>query len=374
MDAIDVKTDGKTGIKKVLIIAGGTGGHVMPALSVAQYLRTQGIAVHWIGTHTGIEASLVTDAYFPISYIDIKGLRGHTWRRWLIAPWQISKAIIQASKIMLNEKPDVVLSMGGYVSGPGAIAAWILRIPFILHEQNAVEGWTNRLLSHFAKRIMVAFPNTFDDKKKKVVYTGNPVRADILNLLPPDVRLSDRHLSPLRILVLGGSLGATALNETVPRAIALFPDTKRPEIWHQTGKNHLAKTEAIYDQCGVKSEITDFIPDMSKAYEWADLIICRSGALTVSEIAAVGIPSILIPFPHAIGDHQTVNARFLSDENAAILLPQPELNDRALHDVLNDLINSPKKRMEMAKLCREFAKPQATAMVALQCMEVGGGA
>lgn len=362
-----------TDVKKVLIIAGGTGGHVMPALSVAQYLQTQGIAVHWIGTQSGIESQLVTAAHIPLSYIDVQGLRGHKLRRWLTAPWQISKAIIQSCKIMLTQKPDVVLSMGGYVSGPGAIAAWLLRIPFILHEQNAVEGWTNRLLSHFAKRIMVAFPQTFQDKQKKVVYTGNPVRADILSVLPPSKRLHDRPSSSLRVLVLGGSLGAAALNETVPKALALFPQNSRPEVWHQTGKNHLAKTQAFYDQCGVQGIVTDFIAKMSEAYEWADVIICRSGALTVAEIAAVGVPSILIPFPHAIGDHQTYNARFLSDEKAAILLPQSELNEQVLHDLLKDLIDSPKKRLEMANMCREFAKPQATAMVALQCVEVGCG-
>lgn len=362
-----------TDVKKVLIIAGGTGGHVMPALSVAEYLKIQGIAVHWIGTQSGIESQLVTAAQIPLSYIDIQGLRGHTLRRWLMAPYQITKAIIQSCKIMLAQKPDVVLSMGGYVSGPGAIAAWSLRIPFILHEQNAVEGWTNRLLSHFAKRIMVAFPQTFQDKQKKVMYTGNPVRADILNVLPPSARLQDRPPSSFRVLVLGGSLGAFVLNETVPKTLALFPQNKRPEIWHQTGKHHLAKTQALYDQCGVKGIVTDFISQMSKAYEWADVIICRSGALTVAEIAAVGVPSILIPFPYAIGDHQTVNARFLSDENAAILLPQSELNAQCLHDLLNDLIDSPKKRLEMANRCREFAKPHATAMVALQCVEVGCG-
>lgn len=364
-----------TDIKKVLIIAGGTGGHVMPALSVAEYLQTQGVAVHWIGTRTGIEANLVKSSNIPLSFIDIQGLRGHKWQRWLLAPWQISKAILQSCKVMLNEKPDVVLSMGGYVAGPAALAAFILRIPFLLHEQNAVEGWTNKLLSHFAKRIMVAFPSTFHDKKKKVVYTGNPVRNDILNLPVPESRWEERQAhTPLRVLVLGGSLGASVLNDTVPKALALFDTANRPAIWHQTGKAHLAKTKANYEKYGIEGTITDFIPDMSTAYQWADVIVCRSGALTVAEIAAVGIPSILIPFPHAIGDHQTYNARFLSDEKAAILLPQSQLNEHVLYELLKKFMDSPKMRLEMAKMCREFAKPQATVKVAQQCMEVGCGA
>lgn len=363
---------GATEIKKVLIIAGGTGGHVMPALSVADFLRNQNVDVRWVGTQNGIEAQLVKNAGFPLYTIEIQGLRGKRWSRWLTAPFEILKAIYQSIKILNKEKPDVVLSMGGYVSGPGAVAAYLLRIPFILHEQNAIEGWTNRLLSNFAQRIMVAFPNTFIDKKKKVVLTGNPVRQNILTVAPLESRFSARLSGSLNLLVLGGSLGASVLNETVPKALALFV-SERPNVWHQTGKQHLAKTQALYQQHEVEGRVTDFISDMAEAYEWADVIICRSGALTVAEVAAVGIPSIMIPFPHAIGDHQTYNARYLSDANGAILLPQADLNEHRLHDLLQILINNPNKRLEMAKICREFSMPLATSMVAKQCIEVGSG-
>lgn len=360
-------------IKKVLIIAGGTGGHVMPALSVAEYFKERGVAVHWMGTTQGIEARLVPAANIPISYIDIEGLRGHSWQRWLKAPWQITKAILQAQQVIRREKPDVVLCMGGYVTGPGALAAWLWRVPFVLHEQNAVEGWTNRLLSPLAKKIMVAFPQAFQDKKAKVIYTGNPVRQAILQVPSPDERWQHQDERRLRVLVLGGSLGATILNETVPKALALFAVDERPEIWHQTGNRHLAKTQAIYEQHGVEAKITDFIADMSAAYAWADVMICRSGALTVAEIAAVGVSSILIPFPQAIGDHQTHNARFLSEGSAAILLPQGQLNEKILYQKLKELKDNPTMRLAMAKASREFANPHATVKVAEQCVKVGCG-
>ena len=357
-------------IKKVLIIAGGTGGHVIPALTVAQYFISQGLQVHWIGTTQGIEARLVPAANIPLSFIEIYGLRGHRLQRWLKAPFQILKATFQALKVLKREKPDVVLSMGGYVSGPGALAAWILRIPFVLHEQNAVEGWTNRILAHFAKRIMVAFPQAFQDKKNKVVLTGNPVRSTILEVPPPQIRLVIREPREWRVLVLGGSLGASILNESVPKAIALFSKEQRPQLCHQTGKLHLESTRKIYAEYAVEATVTDFIENMSKAYEWADVIICRSGALTVAEIAAVGVSSILVPFPFAIGDHQTYNARFLSDKDAAILLPQAQLNENILYQKLKELMENPQKRLAMAKMSREYANPQATMRVAEQCIEV----
>lgn len=361
------------GIRKIFIIAGGTGGHVMPALSVAKAFISQGVKVHWIGTKQGIEAQLVPEAGIPITYIDIYGLRGHRWQRWLQAPWQILKAMWQAMKVIRREKPDVMLCMGGYVAGPSALAAWILRVPIVLHEQNAVEGWTNQLLSHFATKIMVAFPQAFRHKKNKVIYTGNPIRESILSLPAPDIRWNASEPRNWRVLVLGGSLGASVLNETVPKAIALFLKAHRPDIWHQTGKQHLAKTRAIYESYGVEAYVVDFISDISTAYAWADVIICRSGALTVAEIAAVGVSSILIPFPQAIGDHQTYNARFLSDSSAAILLPQKQLNEKVLYEQLKSLMENPEKRLAMAKASREFANVDATMKVVKQCIEVGCG-
>lgn len=361
-------------IKKILILAGGTGGHVIPALSVAEHFQGQGVAVHWMGTASGLEALLVPAAKIPITFIDIQGLRGHSWRRWLKAPGLIGRAIWQSIQILREQKPDVVLSMGGYVAGPGAVAAWLLGIPLLLHEQNAIEGWTNRLLSRFAKRIMVAFPALFEGQKNKVVYTGNPVRREILNVRAPAERWADRTSSTFNIVVLGGSLGAAILNETVPQALALFSLERRPLVWHQTGKRHLETTHQQYMQCGVTARVDDFIHDMSQPYQWADVIICRSGALTIAEIAAVGVPAILIPFPQAIGDHQTANARFLAESHAAILLPQTECTPMRLYEILSELMTHPAQRLEMANRCRQLAKPKATVQVAEQCIEVGCGA
>lgn len=362
--------------KKVMILAGGTGGHVMPALAVAHYLKENGNSIHWLGTTNGIEARLVPQAGFPISFIEIQGLRRTHWMMWLLAPWRIFKAIIQSCHVMLKERPDVVLSMGGYVSGPGAIAAWLLRKPIVLHEQNAISGWTNRILAKMAKRIMVAFPNVFSTIAKKVVQTGNPVRQDILSLALPQERFAktaDLQSKPVRLLVLGGSQGAAILNDVVPQAIALLASTKRPEVWHQTGKNHVLQTKTNYESLGVQAEVTDFIQDMAKAYEFADIVICRSGALTVAEISAVGVSSILVPFPYAVDDHQTFNAKYLSDQGGALLLVQSTLTAKTLASILEELIDNPAKRLEIAMNCRRLAQPSATQIVAQQCLEVSCG-
>jgi UDP-N-acetylglucosamine--N-acetylmuramyl-(pentapeptide) pyrophosphoryl-undecaprenol N-acetylglucosamine transferase len=358
-------------IKKIMILAGGTGGHVMPALAVAEYLRENGNQIHWLGTEAGIEARLVPQAGIPISYIQIKGLRRTGLASWFLAPWRILRAVIQSLHILLKERPDVVLSMGGYVSGPGALAAWFLRKPLVLHEQNAISGFTNRILAKLAKRIMVAFPNVFSQLKQKVVQTGNPVRKDILTVAEPQVRFG--QTDPVRILVLGGSQGAAILNEVVPQAIALLPKEKRPQVWHQTGKNHIEKTQENYAPLGIQVQVSDFIQDMAKAYAFADIVICRSGALTIAEISAVGLTSILIPFPYAVDDHQTFNAKYLSDQGAAILIAQSQLNAQTLANHLLTLIDNPAKRLEMAVACRKLAQPLATKIVAQQCLEVSCG-
>jgi UDP-N-acetylglucosamine--N-acetylmuramyl-(pentapeptide) pyrophosphoryl-undecaprenol N-acetylglucosamine transferase len=354
---------------KVMIVAGGTGGHVMPALAVARHLRLQGHEVHWLGTHTGIEARLVPAENFPISFIDIQGLRGKKASTLLLAPFKILKAIFQSYRVLKKERPSAVLCMGGYVSGPGAIAAWMMRCPIVLHEQNAIAGWTNRVLANFARRIMVAFPGAFKTRQiNKIVETGNPVRQDILNILPPTDRLSTRQ-SQVRVLILGGSQGATKLNEMIPQALALLP-AERPLIWHQAGKNNLAATQKAYEDCEIKAQVSDFIQDMQEAYAWADIVICRSGALTIAEICAVGLPSILIPFPFAVDDHQTFNARYLSEKGAAFLLQQSALTPAALSELLLDLIMHPEKRLAMALASHSLAKPLATTVVAEQCLEV----
>ena len=360
----------ETKIKKIMIMAGGTGGHVMPALAVAKHLQSQGFLVHWMGTTQGIEARVVPANNIPISFIQIQGLRGKHWHSWVTAPFRITKAIFQAAFILRKEQPQVVLSMGGYVAGPGAIAAWFFRIPLILHEQNAIAGLTNRLLAPFSKKIMVAFPKPFKKHAAKIVHTGNPVRDDILKLSPPDIRWKGILPETLHVLVLGGSLGAMKLNEVLPQAMALIPLDKRPDIVHQTGRNNLEKTKEFYASAGVKANVTDFIEDMSGAYAWADVVVCRSGALTIAELCAAGLPSILVPFPLAVDDHQTANAKYLSDKEAAFLLKQSSLTPQALHDLLIEFIHNPKKRLEMAKTCRELATPLATASVAEHCLEV----
>lgn len=376
MAAIEAKT--RQGIlpKKVMIMAGGTGGHVMPALAVAHYLQDQGAEIHWMGTLAGIEARVVPQAGFPISFINIQGLRRQKWSMWLAAPWLMIKAILQSFRILLREKPDVVLSMGGYVSGPGAMAAWILRKPVILHEQNAIFGWTNRLLARFAKRIMVAFPQAFVGAAfdKKIIFCGNPVRETILKAPSPEVRAKENQSrQEVRLLILGGSQGASILNELVPKALAKLPISKRPVVWHQTGKNHLEKTEKYYQEQGIVARVTDFIQNMAEAYVWADIVVCRSGALTIAELSAVGVASILIPFPYATDDHQTANAKYLSDMEGAILLPQSALTADSLNQLLLELIDKPDKRLAIAKACRQLAKPLATTVVAEHCLEVSSG-
>lgn len=362
------KTKQEQSSKKIMMMAGGTGGHVMPALAVARYLQNEGNAIHWLGTHQGFEARLVPSYGFPISYINIQGLRRTNLLSWLLAPWRIGKAILQSMVVLLREKPHVVVSMGGYVAGPGALAAWLLRLPIVVHEQNAVAGWTNRHLSRFAKKIMVAFPHVFANKPKKVIYTGNPVRQEILSVPLPQERLGDKQ--EVNVLILGGSQGAKILNETVPKALGSILENKRPQVWHQTGKHQLEATKAAYDALKVKATVSDFIEDMAKAYAWADIVICRSGALTVSELANVGVCSILIPFPFAVDDHQTYNAKYLSDVKAAFLLPQSELSEQSLKNLLEELINNPDKRLSVAMACKQLAKPHATQEVAKYCLEV----
>lgn len=350
--------------KKILIIAGGTGGHVMPALAVAHYLKEKNTDIHWLGTTQGIEANLVPKAGIPISYIDIQGLRGKRWTGWLFAPWRVAKAFWQACRIIWKEQPHAVLSMGGYVAGPGAMAAWLTRKPLLIHEQNSVAGWTNRILATFASRIMVAFPGVFSSHSKKVRQTGNPVRRTILEIK------KEPATQPLNVLILGGSQGALKLNEIIPQALAQIAPDKRPFICHQTGKAHLAITKEHYQALNVKAEVVDFIDDMAKAYAKADIVICRSGALTIAELTAVGVASILIPFPYAVDNHQKYNAQYLSDKKAAILLDQSEMTPSKLYELLSSLIDNPQNRLAMSQACHQLAMPLATQNVAEYCLEL----
>jgi len=346
----------------VMIMAGGTGGHVFPALAIAEALRAQQLTVHWLGTEKGLEARVVPQANITIHYIKISGLRGKGRLQLLLAPFKIIKAIWQAIKVLRQVRPTVVIGLGGFVTGPGGIAAWLLRIPLIIHEQNAVMGLTNRWLARIATQVLEAFPNTFPPRYH-AVHTGNPLRANIMA-----VTRSDSQIESLHILVFGGSLGAKALNEIVPAALLKI---KKPiTVIHQAGELHITAMQQAYAQAKFKTQVVAFIDDMAAAYQWADLVICRAGALTVSELAQVSVASILIPFPHAVDDHQTHNARFLSDENAAVLLPQSELTIEKLSLIINELLDNPTRLATMAMAAKNKAKPLALQQIVTAILSV----
>jgi UDP-N-acetylglucosamine--N-acetylmuramyl-(pentapeptide) pyrophosphoryl-undecaprenol N-acetylglucosamine transferase len=291
--------------KKVLIMAGGTGGHIFPALAVGQALAARGIEVAWLGRAKGMEADIVAKAGLPLFTIEVGGLRGHGWQRLLLAPWQLLRALKQATQHMQRWQPDLVLGFGGYASGPGGVAAFLRRIPLCIQEQNAVPGYTNRILAKMAKRVFAAFPSTFADSKT-VSVSGNPLRRSLLQLLEPQTRLGSRQ-GPVHILVMGGSQGAKALNEAVPKALKTALNAGTVRVRHQSGQRHYDAAVAAYaNMNGV--EVLPFIDDMAAAYNWADLVIARAGAATVSEVAAIGLASVLIPYPYAVDDHQTKNA------------------------------------------------------------------
>lgn len=358
-------------VKHVLIAAGGTGGHVYPALAVADFMREQNIKVTWVGTEKGLEHRVVPAAGIPLEVISISGLRGKGLLNLFLVPLKLVVAIMQVIKIFTRVKPDAVLGMGGFVSGPCGIAAYILRKPLYLHEQNAIPGLTNKVLSYFATKAMQAFPGSLKTKKD-IVVTGNPIRKEISEIAKPEQRMATRNDS-IRLLIVGGSLGAQALNETVPQALSEIESDLLPNVWHQTGKNKLEATLENYKKVNIEAKVTEFIENMSEAYEWADLVICRAGALTVSELANAGVAAILVPYPYAVDDHQTANAKYLTDVNAAILIQQNELMP-TLKDVLTELLQAGRSKLiEMAKAARELSKPDATKTVAEICLGVSHG-
>ena len=351
--------------QRILIMAGGTGGHVFPALAVARSLRDKGVEVTWLGTQRGLESRVVPENAFPIEYISIAGLRGNGVLGWVLAPFRLVYAITQSLGVMRRIKPGAVLGMGGFVTGPGGVASWLTRTPLLVHEQNAVGGLTNCLLSHIANIVMQAFPNTFAEKVHAEV-TGNPVREDIATLPTPAERFENRS-GPLRILVIGGSLGALALNKAVPAAIAMLGDMQT-EVRHQCGSKTHEETVEYYKQAGVEASIEPFISDMAAAYAWADLVICRAGALTIAELAAAGVASILVPFPHAVDDHQTINGQYLEQAGAAILIQQHELDAGVLAGVLKEFGDSRDRLLQMAVSARQQAYTNATDLVVERCM------
>lgn len=350
----------------VLIMAGGTGGHVFPALAVARALLLRNEQVVWLGTERGIESRVVPPEGIALETVRVQGLRGKGLFSWLLAPLRILVAVADAVRVLRRCRPKVVLGMGGYTAGPGGLAAWLLRRPLVIHEQNAVAGLTNRLLAGFAREVLEAFPGSFSASVKTRV-TGNPVRADIAALLPPAVRFAGRR-GPLRLLVLGGSQGARALNETVAAAIALLPPDQRPEIRHQAGEATRPVAEAAYRMAGVDARVVPFISDMAEAYGWADVVLARSGALTVAELAAAGVGAVLVPFPAAVDDHQTRNAAWLVAAGAATLLPQSELTTNRLAAELRAYVGNRDLVLARAEHARALAMPQATATIVAACL------
>ncbi len=351
---------------RILIMAGGTGGHVFPALAVADALRDRGWEVSWMGTPDSFESRTVPAAGFPLETVAAHRLRGQGLAGLALAPFRLARAVAQAWRVLGRVRPQVVLGMGGFVTAPGGLASRLRGIPLVIHEQNTVPGMANRWLAKFAARVLEAFPGSFPEKTGARV-TGNPVRRELLDLPPPEARLAGRE-GPARVLVLGGSLGALALNERVPAALAR---TALPlEIRHQAGRDKAETARAAYREAGLEARVTEFIDDMAEAYAWADLVICRAGALTVSELAVVGVASVLIPYPHAVDEHQTRNAAFLVEGGAAHLVPQSELEPETTGKLLRGLLSDRDRLLEMAKRARALGRPDATEAVARHCMEV----
>lgn len=357
-------------IARILIMAGGTGGHVFPALAVAQVLSEQGTDVHWMGTARGIESKLVPDAGYPLSLIHVNGLRGNGILGWLLAPFKLVKAVIEAIVAIKKIQPDVVLGLGGFASGPGGVAAWLLRKPLVIHEQNAIPGLTNRLLARLAKRVLEGFPNSFDSEFD-AQWVGNPVRESIANATSPDERFSKaEQQARANLLVLGGSLGAKSLNTVLPEALALFDEEQRPHVRHQCGSRHYDECHKAYEKSGVNAHITTFLDDMAEAYQWADLVVCRAGALTIAELSAVGVASLLVPYPYAVDDHQTHNASALVMAGGAHLIKDSDLSATELAEHIRSLITDKAHLLAMAKAARTQAKPEAAKTIAQVCEEV----
>lgn len=353
-------------MKPVVVMAGGTGGHVFPALAVALQLRAAGNPVVWMGTKSGLEAEVIPKQDIPVAWISISGLRGKGLFSWFVAPFKLIYACSQAFFALLKIRPSIVIGMGGFVTGPGGIMARLLGIPLLIHEQNAVAGLTNRILAKFANRVMEAFPGTF--KGRKVEYTGNPVRQEIAHITEPGQRFASRS-GKIRLLVLGGSLGARALNRVLPEALAMLPEAQRPEVWHQAGKRNIEDAKEHYEKAKVEVRLLPFIDDMAEVLAWADLVVCRAGALTIAELAAAGIGAILVPFPYAVDDHQTFNAKYLADQHAAYIVQESQLNGELLSRMLAKLTQSRENLLELANVSRSLARADATDRVVNLCQE-----
>jgi UDP-N-acetylglucosamine--N-acetylmuramyl-(pentapeptide) pyrophosphoryl-undecaprenol N-acetylglucosamine transferase len=351
----------------VLIMAGGTGGHIFPGLAVADNLRHRGVNVRWLGARGGMECQKVPQAGIALDLVDISGLRGKGAGRWILMPWRLFRAVFQAFMLLGDHRPACAVSFGGYAAGPGGLAAKLRGIPLLVHEQNRIPGLTNRVLARLARKILQAFPGTWEARLQPET-CGNPVRKPVVDLAVPALRMAERS-GAVRVLVTGGSQGARALNRLAPEALSLLPAGLAFETRHQAGKGWKEETVAAYRKAAVDAEVTEFIDDMAGAYGWADVVVCRSGALTVSELAAAGVAAVLVPFPHAVDDHQTRNAEFLVEAGAAILKPEAGTDAHSLAATLLSLMASREKLLSMAEKGRSLAVPDSADRVARLCLE-----
>lgn len=355
--------------RTVLIMAGGTGGHVFPALALARALRDNAYPVIWLGTRKGIEARLVPAEGIPVEWLSIGGLRGKGVATLLAAPIGLIRSLNEALAVMRRHQPVVVVGLGGFASGPGGLAAWLCRRPLVVHEQNAVAGFTNRCLARLARVVLTAFPRVFP-AGVHAIEVGNPVRREIAGLPLPRERFADRT-GPLRILVVGGSLGAARLNASLPGAFAeLARRGLALQIRHQAGEKHVDAARTAYAEAGVVADVAPFIADMAEAYGWADLLVCRAGALTIAELAAAGVGSVLVPYPHAVDDHQTRNAAFLVDAGAAVLVADRDLSVQRAVELLEPLCRDRARLLAMAEAARAVARPDATLDMMRRCLAV----
>ena len=379
-----------TATNKVLIMAGGTGGHVFPALTIAEELLARGCDVEWLGTRQGIEATVIGSTAIPLHYITVSGLRGSNWLRKLIAPVVVGLAVLQAMLKINQIKPSCVLGMGGFATGPGGVAARLLRKPLLIHEQNAIAGLTNYLLHPLATVVMEGFAGAFVRKRRLIRFTamqnwvkageelvvGNPVRAQLSGKGKVAAQ-SESASRPFRLLILGGSLGAVAINNVIPGMLKLFADKPCPEVLHQCGRRNLGATLAAYHDCGLSPseqlKVVPFIDDMAAAYQWADMIVCRSGASTVAELVALGIPAILIPYKYAVDDHQTENARIMVNAGAAQMIVQDELTAANLYGQVSQKMSDPAALEEMTRAAATLVNPDSARLVADKCQEACNG-
>ena len=356
--------------RPIMIMAGGTGGHVFPALTIAKELIKNSQEVIWLGTKSGLESTLVPKNGIPIEWINVKGLRGKGIFPIIFAPITLLYALFQSLILIIKHKPTVVLGMGGFVSGPGGIAAWLARKPLVIHEQNAIAGFTNKFLARFAEVVLQAFSESFNSKiqAEKV---GNPIRSEILSMNSPSDRFKDR-IGSMRLLILGGSQGSTTLNRVIPKAISLLPKDLIPEVRHQTGINTFSLAEKIYKDHAIDVRLFSFIEDMADAYKWADLVICRSGALTVAELSAAGLPAIFIPFPNAVDDHQKVNAQVMVRAGAARIIDERDLTASSLAVILKDWLGDRKVLLERAEKSHSLALPSSVEKITNHIQRLAG--